>query len=236
MVNTTILRAMLYRNCSFQVSGQAYDHVLATQRDQRPPLGGESELTAEFLSIEYHSTLAHFQRNGAHWAFSCCFAFLSDTVILPRVIRQLRIMPVILQFHRAIQKCLQHVRRSHSEVQGRLAQHCLPAFLASRIPAGGADRFPQPLPWLWRPAVNARFSHSQGCRACECLCSGTRRWGAILGINWHGSIVFWISLCHIKVIEFAAIETLISYLIQDKDTAKQLGWKIPKIQTSFVTN
>ena len=148
MVNTTILRAMLYSHFSFQVSGQAYDHVLATQRDQRPPLGGESELTAEFLSIEYHSTLAHFQRNGAHWAFSCCFAFLSDTVILPRVIRQLRIMQVMLQFHRAIQKCLQHVRRSHSEVQGRLAQHCLPALLASRIPAGGADRFPQPLPWL----------------------------------------------------------------------------------------
>lgn len=60
-----------------------YDHVRRLSTQYQP----FEDLTADYRHIQYHSSLASFDRGHNHnWKFMSALPFLSDTVILPRTI------------------------------------------------------------------------------------------------------------------------------------------------------
>jgi hypothetical protein len=80
-----------------------YDHLerLAARSDKC------SELTSEFSSVQFYSTMAHYTPGEDHrWRVGDCIPFHSDMVILPRVLELNKIERVMRLFHRAIRKGL----------------------------------------------------------------------------------------------------------------------------------
>jgi hypothetical protein len=75
-----------------------FDHVRRLSARSAPC----SELTAEYRTLEYHRTLAHYEAGE----LSGCIPFLSDSVIVPRVLHPPSLMPVMRHFHRALKKTL----------------------------------------------------------------------------------------------------------------------------------
>ena len=80
-----------------------YDHLerLSAQSDKC------SELTSEFKSVHFYSTMAHYTQGEDHaWRLADCIPFLSDMVVLPRVLEMAKLQRVMRFFHRAIRKSL----------------------------------------------------------------------------------------------------------------------------------
>lgn len=66
-----------------------------------------SELTLDYRSLQYHSTLCHYAPGDDHsWKLFSVVPMLSDIVILPRLLDPSRIKTVIASFSRATRKCL----------------------------------------------------------------------------------------------------------------------------------
>ena len=66
-----------------------------------------SELTKDYKSLQYYSTLTYFSRGEDHsWKLSSVVPMLSDMVILPRLLEPTRIQTVMASFSRAIRKCM----------------------------------------------------------------------------------------------------------------------------------
>jgi hypothetical protein len=66
-----------------------------------------SELTSEFSSVQFYSTMAHYTPGEDHaWRPYDCIPFLSDMVVLPRVLEMGKLERVMRMFHRAIKKSL----------------------------------------------------------------------------------------------------------------------------------
>ena len=66
-----------------------------------------SELTREYKSLQYHSTLCYYNQGEDHsWRLSSVIPMLSDIVILPRILDPTRIKTVVTSFSRATRKCV----------------------------------------------------------------------------------------------------------------------------------
>lgn len=66
-----------------------------------------SELTEDYMAMQYYSTLSHFSRGEDHsWKLSSVVPMLSDIVILPRLLEPTRIKTILASFSRAMRKCM----------------------------------------------------------------------------------------------------------------------------------
>jgi hypothetical protein len=90
---------------------RSHERITPVKYDHLDRLGARSakcsELSTEFSSLHFHSTMAHFVQGPEHgWGFKDCIPIQSDMVILPRVLEMDKIERVMRSFHRAIRKGL----------------------------------------------------------------------------------------------------------------------------------
>jgi hypothetical protein len=90
---------------------RSHERIAPVKYDHLERLGARSnkcsELSSEFSSVQFYSTMAHYVQGERHgWLLGDCIPFQSDMVILPRVLEMGRIETGMRGIHRAIRKSL----------------------------------------------------------------------------------------------------------------------------------
>jgi hypothetical protein len=90
---------------------RSHERIAPVKYDHLERLGARSnkcsELSSEFSSVQFHSTMAHYVSGEGHlWRLGGCIPFQSEYVVLPRVLEISRMKNVMRLLHMAIRKSL----------------------------------------------------------------------------------------------------------------------------------
>ena len=86
---------------------QRYDHLDRLGNTGNTDNAECAELTKAYRALKYHCTMASYEAGGAHqWRIQSVASFLSDVVVLPRLLEETRLKAIMGSFCRATKKAL----------------------------------------------------------------------------------------------------------------------------------
>ena len=90
---------------------RSHERIAPVKYDHLERLGARSnkcsELSSEFSSVQFHSTMAHYVSGEGHqWRLAGCIPFQSEYVVLPRILEMGKMKNVMRLLHLAIRKSL----------------------------------------------------------------------------------------------------------------------------------
>ena len=97
---------------TFQEGGSSIERLPVQRYDHLDRLGNLdsaecSELTKAYRALKYHCTMASYEAGSTHtWRIRSVASFLSDVVVLPRLLKETRLNAVMRSFSRATHKAL----------------------------------------------------------------------------------------------------------------------------------
>ena len=90
-----------------KIPSSQYDHFERMSMDARRGHGECAELTKDYRSVQYQSTLSNYTKGDHHlWELESVVPLLSDVVIVPRLLKEDRLKITMSSFNRALKKSL----------------------------------------------------------------------------------------------------------------------------------